>query len=57
MKTKSHITQLVSIATKLAHKLTMTGTIMVLNEKNKKLVEQAEAQIYDTIYTLQKVTE
>jgi len=52
---KSHITALRKISVKLAYKLTMNGGQLVLGKKNKKLIEKAESQIYDLIFTLKKI--
>ena len=52
---KSHITQLNKVATKLAYKLTMQDSTMVVGEKNKRKIERAEQKIYDVIKILRKV--
>ena len=51
----SHITALRKVSTKLAWKLTMNGSTLILGEENKKKVEAAEKKIYEAMAILKEV--
>ena len=52
---KTHINRLSKVATQLAYKQTMTYTQLILGEKNKQRVEEAEQLIYKAINLLKQV--
>ena len=52
----SHCTQLRKVATKLAYKQKMDSTQLILGEKNRDKIEQAEQLIYKAINLLQQIS-
>lgn len=52
---KSHITQLSKVTVRLAYKLTMNCSQLILSSKNVKKLEKAEQFIYRAIKLLDEI--